>query len=713
MAGLLRGPVHVLAVICFCRPGAAAGLVSTSGHSSMHLRARSGMADAPDIESKVLAASRVAPLIVSNFNPLGWKGWMRMGFTIFSIAVLLIASCYVYYKHQALKTEGQFPKCGLYSCLCCLCCTPATICCPIDHYEHDGGKGDKPEHIKRKRSRIDGILAEGESLEFLNTSLKAMWPKINSVAQEIIKDKVTPMIQEQVPTPFQGIHFERFTLGEATPSLGPIKAYEVKGSRSCKGDVDLRIECRIEYHSDVDISIECGIASAGIRGIHFVGDVVIKFTQHIDEVPIVGGVVVYFLTAPRIDLDFTGLLNIADAPGISSTIRNAIDSAVAERLVMPNQICVPLGTREQGVDLGSMKRPAPIGFVQVRAVSASGLTGADWNAFGKRTSDPFVKVVVGSSMWQCSPVYKTCDPEWPQGDAGEVGQLVVYDEEQMMRIDVWDYDMVGSNDLIGVAQPQPVGVRLLEQKDIPLYPTHEVVKNFAGDTRRPVAEQCGSLTLQMAFMKLVPGEVCGDNCLLWVKVDSVYVPKSYGKQALVAVAIGEADELPAQCKIKDRTAVGVAPKPKHTSSKMDKTHRGIISRLHAKGKPVEYIAEVTGLIEEQVKEVIDEEEAAAERMSGHHMVDVFASLHVPFPQGLATAGTAEVKISICGPKGEAIGLPLSVALADIAAAERCPDGHKWMHGPIYPQLKPGEPMSASLKVEVSLAIVGTRPRKLA
>lgn len=49
------------------------------------------------------------------------------------IALLpLPATCCVYRKHRALREDGRGPHCGVYSVLCCLCCTPATICCPID-----------------------------------------------------------------------------------------------------------------------------------------------------------------------------------------------------------------------------------------------------------------------------------------------------------------------------------------------------------------------------------------------------------------------------------------------------------------------------------------------------------------------------------------------------------------------------------------------------
>lgn len=45
---------------------------------------------------------------------------------------LVFATLYSWHRHQQLVEEGKGPYCGVLSTLCCLCCTPATICWPID-----------------------------------------------------------------------------------------------------------------------------------------------------------------------------------------------------------------------------------------------------------------------------------------------------------------------------------------------------------------------------------------------------------------------------------------------------------------------------------------------------------------------------------------------------------------------------------------------------
>lgn len=48
------------------------------------------------------------------------------------LLIFILATLYVRYQHQQLQEAGKKPVCGVFSTLCCLFCTPATICMPID-----------------------------------------------------------------------------------------------------------------------------------------------------------------------------------------------------------------------------------------------------------------------------------------------------------------------------------------------------------------------------------------------------------------------------------------------------------------------------------------------------------------------------------------------------------------------------------------------------
>merc|ERR1719335_559459 len=51
---------------------------------------------------------------------------------IASVIIICAATYYVHKWNGEYAQAGKDPHCGLYSCLCCLCCTPFVCCCPID-----------------------------------------------------------------------------------------------------------------------------------------------------------------------------------------------------------------------------------------------------------------------------------------------------------------------------------------------------------------------------------------------------------------------------------------------------------------------------------------------------------------------------------------------------------------------------------------------------
>jgi len=69
------------------------------------------------------------------------------------------------------------------------------------------------------------------------------------------------------------------------------------------------------------------------------------------------------------------------------------------------------------------------------------------------TSDPYVRIKVGSQSWSSEPIMKTCNPVWT--DAA-VHFFEIYSKEQWVQIDVFDWDLVGTDDHLGSVNRCPV-----------------------------------------------------------------------------------------------------------------------------------------------------------------------------------------------------------------------------------------------------------------
>merc|ERR1719195_1821252 len=88
-----------------------------------------------------------------------------------------------------------------------------------------------------------------------------------------------------------------------------------------------------------------------------------------------------------------------------------------------------------------IKKPKPMGCLQITLLRAEGLIGVDshldtlWT--GEQKSDPFVTIAVGSESWRSTTEWGSTDPEW-DGDENRHLFLVDMPEQQRLSIRVWD-----------------------------------------------------------------------------------------------------------------------------------------------------------------------------------------------------------------------------------------------------------------------------------
>jgi len=435
-------------------------------------------------------------------------------------------------------------------------------------------------------------LCEGETVDWMNAILAKMWPRVDGAVQKIVHEQVTPMINEKIAkiSRFAGkVEFEQFTIGEKSPVLGPIRVFELEDG--------LKVHLHIDYVSDVDISIKWGpVMRVGIEKLRFQGEVVIKLGPLIDEVPVIGGLNVYFYNCPQIGMDFTGAANVADCPGVNSILWRTVTSILSDMMVLPNVLGIPVGSPEQ-VDHTLIMCPEPVAMLRVSAKSAAGLKGLDWNLLGKATSDPLIHVTIADTTWVSPAVHKTCDPEWPEGTFFE---FMVFDREQTIRAMVLDDDVMGGDDVLGYSEAIMVGdAEEHSGKPIKLYS-----KQPDGSEPLDSCEDCGSLTLQFEWMALEsPQESLkstSEQAVVVVKMTHVVVPWSIA-ESVPAVAL--------QATIGDvvkTTLPGTEPaKPADDpeAKKQQEMLHGIVHRLSEGKVDQKLIASATKLHEEQVDRV--------------------------------------------------------------------------------------------------------------
>jgi Ca2+-dependent lipid-binding protein len=358
-------------------------------------------------------------------------------------------------------------------------------------------------------------LAQSENVDWLNKFFGKLWPNINKAAMKIVREQIEPKIKEKCGPLKDKIGFKEFTLGETPFVLGPINYYDL-------GERGMMLRISVNFKSDQDIQIECGPTNVGVKNFSFSGVLTMRFGQLIEEAPVIGSVVLYFLDCPKISFDKTGLAKVLEVPGLSGVVQRAIEDVIAGLVVFPNQIAVCLGTEEQGVDLAKVKFPTPIGVLKVRPKCATELSAEDWAVFGKATSDPYCIVKFCDESYETSTVTKTCDPKWPDTD---YTYFLVYDRSQAIYCEVWDEDYTNPDDLIGYTAVMRLTEVLahpdIKEPGIPLFKTLQDpnVDGYGAGGGMPELQGNAKLALDIEFYKFVHGSVGeSDMCIMRIKL---------------------------------------------------------------------------------------------------------------------------------------------------------------------------------------------------
>jgi hypothetical protein len=150
---------------------------------------------------------------------------------------------------------------------------------------------------------------------------------------------------------------------------------------------------------------------------------------------------VFFLDTPSIRMHLRGLSGLGPLGKIISNVMKGVaQNVLRDGFILPQRFVqrvrkdLPLET------LVNMKSPIPLGMLEITVLEAEGLPAADTSLTGERTfSDPYVTVQVGYATMRTSTCPETLNPKW----AEPPGHLFVYNVAQLVRVVVYDDDLLG------------------------------------------------------------------------------------------------------------------------------------------------------------------------------------------------------------------------------------------------------------------------------
>nr|XP_036864830.1 extended synaptotagmin-1 isoform X3 [Manis javanica] len=150
-----------------------------------------------------------------------------------------------------------------------------------------------------------------EKAEWLNKVVAQVWPFLGQYMEKLLAETVAPAVRGSNPH-LQTFTFTRVELGEKPLRILGVKVHP--GQRK----EQILLDLSISYVGDVQIDVEVKkyFCKAGVKGMQLHGILRVILEPLVGDLPIVGAVSMFFIRRPILDINWTGMTNLLDIPGL-------------------------------------------------------------------------------------------------------------------------------------------------------------------------------------------------------------------------------------------------------------------------------------------------------------------------------------------------------------------------------------------------------------
>ncbi|NXF01633.1 ESYT3 protein, partial [Smithornis capensis] len=267
-----------------------------------------------------------------------------------------------------------------------------------------------------------------ERVEWLNKVLVQAWPYFGTIMEKTFKEVLEPKIRAKnvhlKTCTFTKIHF-----GEKCPRINGIKVYTKEIGRR-----QVTLDLQICYIGDCEIHMDISKFNLGVKGVQLYGTLRVILEPLLSDAPFVGAVTLFFMQRPHLEINWAGMSNLLDVPGINVMSDSLIQDFIAARLVLPNRITVPL---KKNINIAHLRFPIPQGVIRVHLLEAENLVQKDSFLGAIRgKSDPYALLRVGTVQYRSKTVSRDLNPIW-----NETFEFVVHElPGQDLEVDLYDED---------------------------------------------------------------------------------------------------------------------------------------------------------------------------------------------------------------------------------------------------------------------------------
>ncbi|XP_066241819.1 extended synaptotagmin-2 isoform X4 [Saccopteryx leptura] len=333
-----------------------------------------------------------------------------------------------------------------------------------------------------------------ERAEWLNKTVKHMWPFICQFIEKLFRETIEPAVRG-ANTHLSTFNFTKVDMGQQPLRINGVKVYTENVD---KRQIILDLQISFVGNCEIDLEIKRYFCRAGVQSIQIHGTMRVILEPLIGDMPLVGALSIFFLRKPLLEINWTGLTNLLDIPGLNGLSDTIILDIISNYLVLPNRITVPLVSE---VQIAQLRFPIPKGVLRIHFIEAQDLQGKDTYLKGlvKGKSDPYGVIRVGNQIFQSKVIKENLSPKW-----SEVYEALVYEHPgQELEIELFDEDP-DKDDFLGSLMIDLTEVekeRLLDE----WFTLDEVAR--------------GKLHLKLEWLTLMPHAVHLDQVLTDIRAD--------------------------------------------------------------------------------------------------------------------------------------------------------------------------------------------------
>nr|XP_009682235.1 PREDICTED: extended synaptotagmin-2 isoform X2 [Struthio camelus australis] len=321
-----------------------------------------------------------------------------------------------------------------------------------------------------------------------------MWPFICQFIEKLFRETIEPAVRG-ANNHLSTFSFTKIDIGHQPLRINGVKVYTENVD---KRQIILDLQISFVGNCEIDLEIKRYFCRAGVKSIQIHGTMRVILEPLIGDMPLIGALSLFFLRKPLLEINWTGLTNLLDVPGLNGLSDTIILDIISNYLVLPNRITVPLVSE---VQLAQLRFPVPKGVLRIHFIEAQDLEGKDTYLKGivKGKSDPYGIIRVGNQIFQSKVIKENLNPKW-----NEVYEALVYEHPgQELEIELFDEDP-DKDDFLGSLMIDLIEVekeRLLDE----WFTLDEVSK--------------GKLHLKLEWLTLMPTAENLDKVLTSIRAD--------------------------------------------------------------------------------------------------------------------------------------------------------------------------------------------------